>query len=219
MQGDSGTHEEKISLLPPAQMNNIKGTLLRLIEEFKTIANDNLTAMQRRRKIGAGTRNYGFIDKVSDLADANPNYAHFFSIDALKNCIRNIEICRSIVLDLQSFARMISNTMMIYSDDAYSMALNYYNMVKEMSRQGDPEAMELYRELKTYFKRAKRVSDEPTEKQQMRDANAFIKGRKHGKLLIENVKPKLTGGVHKVIDEKFTNSARFRESEEGDIEE
>ena len=40
-----------------------------------------------------------------------------------------------------------------------------------------------------------------------------------GKMLIENRKPKLTGGTHKVIDEKFSDKASFKETEEGEIEE
>jgi hypothetical protein len=45
---------------------------------------NNLTATQRRRKIGAGVRNYGFIEKVADLAAANPEYAQFFHPAALR---------------------------------------------------------------------------------------------------------------------------------------
>ena len=32
-----------------------------------------------------------------------------------------------------------------------------------------------------------------------------------------NIKPKTTGGKHEVIDETFTDSASFKESEEGSI--
>jgi hypothetical protein len=109
--------------------------------------------------------------------------------------------------------------MMVYSDDAYSMALNYYNMVKEMSKRGDPEAAELYRELKTYFKRSKRATEDPTEKQVMRDAKALERGTKDGRLLIENFSPKKSGGVHKVVDETFKGKAEIKESGEVNIRE
>jgi hypothetical protein len=46
---------------------------------------------------------------------------------------------------------------------------------------------------------------------------AFCK--KEGKFEIETVRPKLSGGVRRIVDEKFTDSKRFRESEEGDVEE
>jgi hypothetical protein len=38
-------------------------------------------------------------------------------------------------------------------------------------------------------------------------------------LVIENEKPKLTGGKHKFIDESFKDTAEFKESEEGKISE
>jgi hypothetical protein len=37
--------------------------------------------------------------------------------------------------------------------------------------------------------------------------------------VVENIKPKLTGGVHKVIDEQFTEDAQFKATEEGEIKE
>jgi DNA topoisomerase VI subunit B len=97
------------------------------------------------------------------------------------------------------------------------MALLFYNNVKEMSRRGDPAAAELNKELKTYFKRKKSSSEEPTMKAQMRDA--IIHGKKDGRIIIENESPKLTGGVHKVIDDVRKGKAAFKETDEGEIRE
>jgi len=44
-------------------------------------------------------------------------------------------------------------------------------------------------------------------------------GKHDGKLIIENVKPKLTGGKHKVIDETFRDPDKFKDDIEGEIEE
>jgi hypothetical protein len=77
--------------------------------------------------------------------------------------------------------------------------------------------MELFHALQPFFKRPKRASAEPTEKELERDLHALIHGKKDGKIVIENVKPKLTGGKHKVVDERFADSAQFRKSEEGEI--
>jgi hypothetical protein len=183
------------------------------MEDFKDISNNTLTPLQRKRKIGAGIRNYGFIDKVSDLAAANPNYAQFFKVADLKNCIRNIEDCREIVILLQAFMRMVSNTMMVYSDDAYTMALIYYNMVKEMSRRGDPEAMAIFRDLQPFFRRPKHSSAEPTAKELERDLHALIHGKKDGKIVVENISPKTTAGMRKVVDDTRRSKAAVRETE------
>jgi hypothetical protein len=73
--------------------------------------------------------------------------------------------------------------------------------------------------LAAFFVRTRTNKDEPTEKEVLRDMKAFMHGKKDGKIVVENVKPKLTGGKHKVIDEHFTNTAQFKESTEAEIKE
>ena len=57
----------------------------------------------------------------------------------------------------------------------------------------------------------------PTQKKAKRDAIALIEGKKAGKMILENTKPKMTGGKREIIDETFRDSAAFKESEEGSI--
>jgi hypothetical protein len=187
--------------------------------DYIDIADSVLTDSQRKRKVGAGNKNYGFIDKASDLAEANSEYVQFFRITDLKNCIRNVETCRNLAELLLGFWRAVTNTMLIYSDDAYSMALLFYSNVKEMAKRGDPMAKELANTLKTYFKRKKSESEEPTQKGLLRDVKALEHGIKDGKIVIENVKPHMTGGVHKDVDETFNGKAAFKETGEANIKE
>jgi hypothetical protein len=56
----------------------------------------------------------------------------------------------------------------------------------------------------------------PTIKKQLRDARRLIKGSHEGKIVIENIKPKLEGGVHKVIDEQIKETDKFKETIEGE---
>ena len=56
-----------------------------------------------------------------------------------------------------------------------------------------------------------------TGKQTEREVNALLKNKKDGKIIIENIKPKLTGGVHKVIEEKFNDTEQFKETKDGKI--
>jgi hypothetical protein len=61
--------------------------------------------------------------------------------------------------------------------------------------------------------------NQPAEMQIKRDAAALLHGRKDGEVIIRNVRPKTTGGSHKVIDETFRDSASFKESGEGSFKE
>jgi len=216
---ESEIDQQRIDLLPQQLMEDTIEGITSIMEDFRDVSQNYLNAIQRRRKIGAGIRNYGFIEKVADLASANPQFAQFFRPEDLNNCISNFDLCRDLALLLQAFTRLVTNTMLVYSNEAYGMSLIFYNMVKEMSRRGNPKAMEIFRALQPFFKRPRRLSAEPTEKEIERDLHALIHSKKDGKIVIENITPKLTGGVHKVVDEKFTDNAAVKESAEGNIKE
>ncbi|MDR0473010.1 MAG: hypothetical protein LBH43_05010, partial [Treponema sp.] len=49
-----------------------------------------------------------------------------------------------------------------------------------------------------------------TKKEQLRDAKGIINGTREGEFKAVNIKPKLTGGKHEVIDEQFKESEKFR---------
>ena len=208
------THESHILELPNLAMRTMLVDIQDKMEEFLQISNDNLTLLQRRRKIGPGGRNYGFIKKTAELAQANPQFAPFFSVPDLRTAIRNIDLCRDLVLALQAFTRAVSNTMMVFSDDAFSMSLIYYNMVKEMARRGNPEAIELFRTLRIFFRRSRRTTEEPTITQTERDVHAILTHKKDGEIIIKGEAPHLTGGVTTVVDDVHKSKAKIKETEE-----
>jgi hypothetical protein len=101
----------------------------------------------------------------------------------------------------------------------YTDALEYYAGVREAAKRRVDPAETLDRDLATFFKRSPQTGKEPTEKQLKRDMNALLRGKKDGKIIIENEKPKITGGSRKVVDETFKDSAEYKETEEGSIKE
>ena len=60
---------------------------------------------------------------------------------------------------------------------------------------------------------------ELTKKEALRDFKGLQRGTHDGVLVIENQKPKMTGGKRKIIDESFKDIAEFKESEQGKITE
>jgi len=209
--------EQRIDLLPPSLITDTKESLKSLMDDFRDVTQNYLNTIQRRRKIGAGIRNYGFIEKVADLAEANPQFAQFFRPADLRNAIRNFDDCRDIALLLQTFTRLATNSMLVYSNEGYGLALIFYNMVKEMSRRGNPAAMELFRTLQPFFKRGRRSSAEPTEKEIERDLHALLHGTKEGRIVVENTAPVKSAGARKVIDEVHKGHIAAKEDTEIDI--
>ena len=213
------THEPHIDLLPPQNMEIIMTEINSLIREFQSLSENNLTLRQRRRKFGVGIRNYGLVEKVADLAAANPQFAQFFNIVDLRNAIKNVDVCRDLSLALQGFQRMVSNSMLVYMDDAFTMSLIFYNMVKTMQFRGDPQAIQLFRTLRPFFERRRNANAEPTTKEIEQHLHALLNGTADGKIVVENETPKVTKGTRKVVDEVSKGRAAIKESAEAEIKE
>jgi hypothetical protein len=205
--------EYRVDLLPLPALGEIQSDIQKAMEDFQEIADNNLTPIQRRRKIGAGIRNYGFIEKVADLSEVNPQFAMFFDPNDLRNAVMNFDECRNVALLLQSFVRLVTNTMLLYSNEGFIMSSMFYNTVKEMSRRGDPTANALFRTLKPFFARPKRSNTKTTMKQAEHDFEGLLKGTKEGSILIENIAPKITGGERKIVDNVRKGSLSVKEQE------
>jgi hypothetical protein len=186
------------------------------MESLISISPENsITDSQRRSLLGSGVRRYGFIDKVSDIATTNSVFIPpFLSISELKSLMRIIEVERGISAALQQMLRINNDNLLTRGDLAYQMALMYYNSVRDASRRRIQGAKAIFEELRSFFKRTKRITDEPTENEVERDVKALLKGKKDGKIVIENERPHLTGGKHLVVDETRKDKAAFKETEE-----
>jgi hypothetical protein len=198
---DAVSHDKLAELLPPDVIISIMELINLGSKRFEALWDVDLTNEERRRMVGAGTKNYGFIDKVSDLAVSNPGYVKLVDAEKLKNCLRNIEACRDIVISLKSFSRKVSNAMIVFSDAAYVISLMFYNTVKMMSKHGDANAIGLFNSLRPFFKKHRRAKGKPTAKKLERNARALLKGTKEGVVVVENESPHEEGGERVVVDE------------------
>jgi len=172
-----------------------------------------LTTAERRRLQGSGVRRYGFIDKVSDVADVNPEFAPpFYDGTVLKTKIREIEILRNISAALEQMLRINNDVLLQVSDEAFQMALAYYNTVREAARRRQPGAQAVFNVLRLFFNRPRHTGDEPTEHEVERDVKALLHGKKDGEIVIKNERPHLVGGVHEVIDETHRDRVAVKET-------
>jgi hypothetical protein len=195
----------------PEFQDELLNELRDLISKFRNFSNYMLTSDERRRLIGSGIRNYGFLDKTSDLATVHTEYfPPLFNLEDYKAEIRDVEFCRNLLSLIDEFSRTVSNSLLVYGDGAFRMALRFYISVRELARTGNPGAITVFEMLRPYFRR-RRASGEPTEHEVERDIHALLHGTKDGKAVIENERPHLEGGKHLIADETHKDKTEFKE--------
>jgi hypothetical protein len=179
-----------------------------------------LTGRDRLRLISARSRNYGFIDKAFDIARDNPNFMPpNFDTAKLYENIRELEDLRQLMLLLQQFLQLVTSSFMQQADLCYRNALRIYNSLQEQTRAGVPGSGELFEALRDFFHRRRRHTDEPTEKELERDIKRLLHGTADGEIIIENVSPKVTGGVHRIVDNVHKGKTAYKETDEAVIDE
>jgi hypothetical protein len=135
----------------------IKALILEAIDLFAHFGK-TFTPTDRTRLIGAGIKNFGFIETSFNSASTNPNLLpQYLKIDKYKDGINDFKRKQSISLLIQQFAQNVSDGMLSAGDTAYHDSLEYYEAVKEASRHHVPGAEQEYDLLKKYFKRSKPV--------------------------------------------------------------
>jgi hypothetical protein len=160
---------------------------------------------------------------MTNLDNYAANFTHLLAIRRsriadldLFNAIRSlVEVCRS--LEEKAWNINVEASDMIYTD-----ALEYYSQVQDAAERRIDSAESIYAELHDFFRNmGQHETGEaaPTNKKVKRDINALMRGTKDGEVIIKNIKPKTTGGTHEVIDETFRDTAKFKDTEEGEIRE
>jgi hypothetical protein len=173
-----------------------------LIPQLETTV---LTTPERRRLLGSGVRRYGFIDKVSDTAADYPQFwpASVDLQDKLKGRLREIEALRSLLVWLRYVSRVIQDLLLIAGDDAFRMANTYYASLRAAARSNVPEAEQVFEMLRSFWRKRRRVMDEPTENELRRDFNALMHGRKDGTITVSNESDSVIKGKKVFTDNTF----------------
>ena len=182
------------------ELQSVTGNASTVIPE---IENTVLTTAERRRLLGSGVRRYGFIDKVSDVAEEN---LQFWPVSAnlqesLKNRMREIEVLRNLLVWLRTTERAVGDLLLLAGDDAFRMANTYYATVRTAARRHLPEAAQVFQMIELFWRRPRRTTAEPTIPEVERDVRALLRGTKDGRVLIENENDRVVKGERVVIDE------------------
>jgi hypothetical protein len=218
-------HEKEATGKDPRNENvqDITTDLERLLEFFLEHEGIGgaLTATDRRRLVGSGVRNNGFIDKAFDIARDNPQFMPpHFDVNALVQNMEDLEHLRQLLWTLQQFTQAVSNALLVHSDSCYRDALRIYASLREQARNRVDGAQPLFDALRTFFHRRRfPANEEVTEKQLERDIKALVHGKADGEIIIKNEKPQLGGGLHEVIDHVHKGKTAFKETIEANEEE
>jgi hypothetical protein len=201
-------------------LNEDLNAIVELLDNFSK----HLRALDRRRLNGVGIKKLGFIERAYKLALENGEFLpHYLTLERFGTDIQYFMDFRSLTDLVSQIREKLWNITIQSADIAYTDALEFYSSVREAAKRRVDATETIHNALSPFFKTMGKKHEgeeaEPTKKQELRDARGLIKGTHDGILVIENKKPKLTGGKHKFIDETFKDTAEFKESEQGAITE
>jgi hypothetical protein len=180
----------------------------------------HLRSLDRKRLNGVGIKKTGFIERALALATEDPEFLpHYLTLEKFQEDNVYFTSVNSLLDLTRQIEELFLNIAIEAADVLYTDALEFYASVREAAKRRVDPAETINAELAKFFKRGSmRGGKEPTEKQIKRDVNALLSGKKDGKLIIKNVKPKISGGKRTVIDETFKDDIQFKETDEADIE-
>jgi len=215
---------------PPNNPDMPQTIIDNLNQDFNSIKDllDNysqhLRALDRRRLNGVGIKKLGFIERAYELALENGEFLpHYLTLERFGTDIQYFLDFRSLVDLVTQIREKLWNITIQSSDIAYTDALEFYASVREAAKRRVDAAETLHNALSVFFrpmgKRGENGEEVETEKQQLKDFKALQHGKHDGKIVIENFKPQLTGGIHKVEDQTFKDTAKFKGSIDGEVKE
>jgi hypothetical protein len=145
----------EVGAIDPQTLKEIIDLLHGAMALFDPFAN-TYTSKDRTRLIGGGIKNLGFIETVHEGAVNNPQFVPpYLNMTEFSDSLLDFTRKRSLQTLLQQFTQQVSDSMLSSSDTAFHHALEYYNSVKEATRQRVPGAEAEYSLLSKYFKKSK----------------------------------------------------------------
>jgi len=155
--------------------------------------------------MGSGIRRYGFLDKVLDVSESNMQFAPgTFDRATLHKLVEAIENLRNIRLAVVQLLEAVDDHLIQAGNDAYRLALLYYNTVRDAARLGDVGVRTVFDALRPFFAnrgRTRAAEEAPTQRQAIRDAKAIIRGEKDGEVLIKGKRRAVTAKELEVFDD------------------
>ena len=199
--------------MPDETIDAMERSLLGMISELEKYA-ARLRALDRMRLNRVGIKREGFIQGALQYAAISPLFLpNYITLEQFGDNARRFQRFRSLCECCDQMREILWNITVRTADAAYTNALGFYSSVSEAAKRGVDTAETIHKDLKTFFEKDKKANGKPTEKKIKRDADALLRGKRSGKIVVKNVKPKASGGKRMVIDEQYDGEAALRETE------
>jgi hypothetical protein len=194
-------------------------TIKDMVEEFA----QHLRPLDRRRLNGVGMRKMGFIEKAYAISSDNQEFLpHWLTLGKFAADNDRFNALEEVLALAKQVEELLWNITIESSDILYTDALEFYSSVQDAAKRRIDAAEAPYNLLKPFFSRmghSQAEGEEPTDRQAVRDFNAYLHGRRDGEIAVVNVSPKVKAGRREIIDKKFTGSEQFKATEEAEIKE
>jgi hypothetical protein len=173
-----------------------------LIPQLETT---ELNTTDRRRLNGSGVRRYGFIEKVFEVSADYPQFWPAFGDgrEEMAEYVKEIDVLRNLLIWFRFASRVVQDLLLIAGNEAFRIAGAYYTLAREGAKRNNPEAVQVYDMLRLFWKRPRRIMEEPTEMEMLRDAKALLRGRKDGMVSVRNESDSVIKGKKVIVDNTF----------------
>ena len=189
----------------------------RQLDEIKTELESyaaHLRALDRKRLNDVGLNRHGFIERAYRHAAVSPEFLpRYLELEQFRRDNTYLTNVRSLMGLSSQIQELLLNINMQAADIAYTDALGFYGSVREAANRGVDAAETIHKDLETLFKHKKTADGKITQKKAITDAKAVIRGEKDGKIEVENISPKLTGGKRKIIDERYNSDFQYKNTD------
>ena len=205
------------SPIPPEVIDSVANLLREVRSKLEPYA-AHLRPLDRRRLNCVGIKRQGFIESAYEFVMKIPEFLpHYLTQERFNEEHEYATRVRSLYgLNKQNDEFLHNITAQAENAD-YTNSLDYYAAVREATVRRVNGAETVFNSLEPIFLSKKSTGGKLTAKKIKSDFSAISQGKRNGMVAVINEKPKLTGGKHKVIDERFEDSAKFQDTEEGEI--
>jgi hypothetical protein len=230
----SGTQSVRTLLLMPgttpggndnnaSQLQNWFANLESELENMQTLVPDlgrvELDTTGRKRLNGSGSSRWGFIEKVLDLSLDFPQFwPGITDSDALGERVEEIEVLRNLLVWFRKATRMVGDLLLLVGDDAFRIAGGYYAASRDGARRRNPDAVQVFNMLRTFWKFQRRITGQ-TKKKALSHAKEVADGKRDGSVTFFNEKDQIIEGDRGFVDDSYPKGRGPRSEERETLEE